>query len=94
MSNRIINENIEIKSSILKNSINYIKYHRVTSENDVIKFKYLSKTIMFENDVYIISAFLYFYYDKPVLKNDIIIYYSNYEILYRKYIALKYILLI
>ena len=39
INNRIINENNKITSSIFKNLINYIKYYRVISENDVIKFK-------------------------------------------------------
>ena len=54
------------KSSILKNSINYIKYHRVISESDVIKLKCLSKIIIFKNDIFIMSAFLNFYYNKHI----------------------------
>ena len=66
INNRIINENNKIKSSILKNLINYIKYHRATSENDVIKFKCLSKIMIFKSDIFIISAFLGFYYDEHI----------------------------
>ena len=64
INNRIINENNKIKNSILKNLINYIKYYRVISENDVIKFEYLSKIMIFKNDISITNAFLSFYYDK------------------------------
>ena len=66
INNRIINESNKIKSSILKSLINYIKHYRVASENDIIKFKYLSKIIIFKSDVYTASAFLYFYYNKYV----------------------------
>ena len=64
INNRAINENNKMKSSILKNLIDYIKYHRAVSESDVIKFEYLSKIIMFKSDIFIISAFLSFYYNK------------------------------
>ena len=64
MNNLIINENNKIKSSILKNLIDYIKYYRVINENDVIKLKYLSKITIFKNDIFITSAFLNFYYDE------------------------------
>ena len=66
INNKIINENNKIKSSILKKLINYIKHYRVISENDVIKFKCLLKIIMFKNDIFIISAFLNFDYDKYI----------------------------
>ena len=66
MSNRVISENNKIKNSILKNLIDYIKYHRVINENDVIKFKCSSKIIMFKNDIFIINAFLNSYYDKHI----------------------------
>ena len=66
INNRIINENNKMKSSILKNLINYIKYYRAINENDVIKVKYLSKIMMFKNDLFITSAFLDFYYDKYI----------------------------
>ena len=66
INNRIINENNKMKSSILKNLINYIKYYRVINENDIIKFKYLSKIIMFKNDIFIINAFLNFCYDEYI----------------------------
>ena len=56
----------KIKSSILKNSIDYIKYYRVINENDVIKLKYLSRIIMFKNDNFITSAFLNFYYNEHI----------------------------
>ena len=55
-----------MKSLILKSSIDYIKHYRVTSENDIIKLKCLSKIMMFKNDIFIISAFLNFYYDKYI----------------------------
>ena len=64
MSNRVISENNKIKNSILKNLIDYIKYHRVINENDVIKFKCSSKIIMFKNDIFITNAFLSFYYNE------------------------------
>ena len=64
MSNRVINENNKIKSSILKSLIDYIKHYRAISENNIIKFKCSSKIIMFKSDIFIISAFLNFYYDK------------------------------
>ena len=66
MNNRVINESNKIKNSILKNLINYIKYHRAVSESDVIKFECLSKIIMFKSDIFIISAFLNFYYNKYI----------------------------
>ena len=66
INNQIINENNKMKSSILKNLINYIRYHRVISENDVIKLKCLLKIIMFKNDIFIMSAFLNFYYDEHI----------------------------
>ena len=47
ISNRVINENNKMKNSILKSLINYIKYYRAISESNVIKFKSLSKIIMF-----------------------------------------------
>ena len=55
--NRVINEDIKMKNLILKNSINYIKHYHVINENDFIKFKCLSKIIIFKNDVYIANAF-------------------------------------
>ena len=64
INNRIINENNKMKNSILKNLINYIKYHRAINENNVIKFKCLLKIMMFKNDIFIINAFLNFYYNK------------------------------
>ena len=66
MSNRVINENKKIKSSILKSLIDYIKQYRAISENDVIKFKYLLKIMIFKNDIFVISAFLNFCYDEHV----------------------------
>ena len=66
INNRIISENNKIKSSILKNLINYIKYYRAISENNVIKFKCLSKIMIFKSDILIISAFLSFYYNKHI----------------------------
>ena len=66
INNRIINENNKIKSSILKSLINYIKYYRAISENDVIKLKCLLKIIMFKSDIFITSAFLNFYYNKHI----------------------------
>ena len=66
MSNRIINENNKIKSSILKSLINYIKHHRAISESDVIKFEYSLKIIMFKSDIFIINAFLNFCYDEHI----------------------------
>ena len=65
-NNRIINENNKIKSSILKSLINYIKHYRAINENDVIKFKCLSKIIIFKNDIFITNVFLNFYYDKYI----------------------------
>ena len=64
MNNRIINENNKMKNSILKSLINYIKYHRIISENDVIKFKCLLKIMIFKSDISTASAFLHFYYNK------------------------------
>ena len=64
MSNRAINENNKMKSSILKSLINYIIHHRAANENDVIKFKCSSKIIIFKNDIFIINAFLGFYYNE------------------------------
>ena len=55
-----------MKNSILKSLINYIKYYRAINENDIIKFEYLSKIIMFKNNIFITSAFLGFYYDKHI----------------------------
>ena len=66
MNNRIINENIKMKSSILKSLINYIKHYRAINENDIIKFKRLLKIMIFKSDVYAASAFLCFYYNKYV----------------------------
>ena len=66
MNNRIINENNKMKSSILKSLINYIKYHRAVNENEVIKFKCSSKIIMFKSDIFIINAFLNFYYNEHI----------------------------
>ena len=66
INNRIINENIKMRNSILRNSINCIKHYRAISESDVIKFKYLSKIIIFKSDVYTASAFLYFYYNEYI----------------------------
>ena len=66
ISNRIINENNKMKNLILKNLIDYIKHHRVISENDIIKFKCLSKIMMFKSDIFIISAFLNFYYNEHI----------------------------
>ena len=50
----------------MKILINYIKHYRATSKNDVIKFKCLSKIIMFKSDIFIINAFLNFYYNKYI----------------------------
>ena len=58
INNRIINENNKMKSSILKSLIDHIKHYRAISENNVIKFKCLSKIMMFKNDIFITSAFL------------------------------------
>ena len=66
INNRVINENNKIKSSILKSLIYYIKHYRAINKSDVIIFKCLSKIIMFKNDIFIISAFLNFYYDKYI----------------------------
>ena len=66
INNRIINENNKMKSSILKNLINYIRYYRAISENDIIRFKCSSKIIMFKDDIFITSAFLGFYYDEYI----------------------------
>ena len=55
-----------MKSSILKSLIDYIKYYRAINENDVIKLKCLLKTIMFKSDIFIINAFLNFYYDEYI----------------------------
>ena len=55
-----------MKSSILKSLINYIKYYRVISESDVIKFKCLSKIMIFKSDIFAISAFLNFYYNEHI----------------------------
>ena len=66
INNRIISESNKIKSSILKNLIDYIKHHRAISESDVIKFECLSKIMIFKNDISITSAFLSFYYDKYI----------------------------
>ena len=66
INNRIINENNKMKSSILKNLINYIRYYRAISENDIIRFKCSSKIIMFKDDIFITSAFLDFYYDEYI----------------------------
>ena len=66
INNRIISENNKIKSSILKNLINYIKYYRATSENNEIRFKCLSKIMIFKSDILIMSAFLSFYYNKHI----------------------------
>ena len=66
INNRIINENIKMKSSILKSLINYIKHYRVINENNAIRFKCLLKIIIFKSDIYITSAFLYFCYNKHI----------------------------
>ena len=66
INNRVINENNKIKNSILKSLIDYIKYYRVTSENNVIKLECLSKIMIFKSDIFIISAFLGFYYDEHI----------------------------
>ena len=66
ISSRVISESNKMKSSILKNLIDYIKHYRAASENDVIRFKCLSKIMIFKSGVYTASAFLYFYYDKYV----------------------------
>ena len=66
INNRIINENNKIKSSILKNLIDYIRYYRAISENDVIKLKCSSKIMMFKNDIFATSAFLGFCYNEYV----------------------------
>ena len=66
INNRIINENNKIKNSILKSLIDHIKHYRAISENDVIKFKCLSKIMIFKNDIFIISVFLSFYYNKHI----------------------------
>ena len=64
MSNQTINENNKMKNSILKSSIDHIKHYRAINENDIIRFEYSSKIIMFKNDIFITSAFLNFYYDE------------------------------
>ena len=64
MSNQIINENNKMKNSILKSLIDHIKHYRAINENDIIRFEYSSKIIMFKNDIFITSAFLNFYYDE------------------------------
>ena len=74
ISSRIINENIKIKSSILKKKINYIKYHYAISEFDVIKFKCLLKIIIFKSGVYVTNVFLYFYYDKYIYYKMILLF--------------------
>ena len=66
MSNRAINENNKMKNSILKSLIDHIKHHRAINENDVIRFKCSSKIMIFKNDIFIISAFLSFCYDKHI----------------------------
>ena len=66
INNRIISENNKMKSSILKNLINYIKHYRAINENNVIKFKCLSKIMIFKSDISIMSAFLDFYYNKHI----------------------------
>ena len=53
-----------MKNSILKSLINYIKYYRIISENDVIKFKCLLKIMIFKSDIFTASALLHFYYNK------------------------------
>ena len=53
-----------MKSLILKSLIDYIKHYRVISENNVIRFKCLSKIMIFKSDIFITSAFLNFCYDK------------------------------
>ena len=64
INNRIISENNKMKSSILKSLIDYIKHYRAINENNVIRFKCSSKIIMFKNDIFIMSAFLDFYYNE------------------------------
>ena len=55
-----------MKNSILKSLINYIKYYRAVSENDVIRFKCLLKIMIFKSDIYAATAFLYFCYNKYI----------------------------
>ena len=66
INNRIINENNKIKSSILKSLIDYIKHYRAINENNVIRFKFSSKIMMFKSDIFITSAFLNFYYNEYI----------------------------
>ena len=66
INNRIINENNKIKNSILKSLIDYIRYYRAINKNNVIKFKCSLKIMIFKNDIFIISAFLNFYYNKHI----------------------------
>ena len=61
-----MNENNKIKSSILKSLINYIRYHHAINENDIIKFKCLSKIMIFKSDIFTTNAFLNSYYDKHI----------------------------
>ena len=55
-----------MKNSILKSSINYIKHYRVINKSDIIKLECLLKIIMFKSDIFIISAFLNFYYNEHI----------------------------
>ena len=64
INNRVISENNKMKSSILKSLIDYIRHHRVISENDVIRFKCLLKIMIFKSDIFIINAFLDFCYNE------------------------------
>ena len=41
-----------------------MKHYRAINESDVIKFKCLSKIMMFKNDISIMSAFLNFCYNE------------------------------
>ena len=66
INNRIINENNKMKNSILKSLIDYMKHHHVINENDIIKFKCLSKIMMFKGDISITSAFLNSYYNEHI----------------------------
>ena len=66
INNRAINKNNKIKNSILKSLINYMKYHRATNENYVIKLKCLLKIMIFKDDISIISAFLNFCYNEYI----------------------------
>ena len=55
-----------MKNLIFRNLIDYIKHYRAISESNVIKLKYLSKIMIFKNDIFITSAFLNFYYNEYI----------------------------